>query len=115
MRLVRFGISGEEKPGILGKDGHIRDVSAFLSDFNPSSLGNVALMQQLNAMDLDSLPIVDPQVRIGACVGMPGKIICVGFNSVLHAKEMGVVPVPEADMVVFLKPTCAICGPFDPI
>lgn len=115
MRLVRFGVVGEEKPGILDKDGHIRDVSAIIPDFNPSSFGNAAFMQQLRSIDLDLLPVMDSHVRIGACVGMPGKIICVGFNSRLHAIEMGVVPVPETDMVVFLKPTCAACGPFDPI
>ena len=115
MRAVRFGMMGAEKPGILDTDGHIRDVSSFISDFNPSSLGNMDLMAQLKTIDLGLLPIVDPCVRIGACVGMPGKLICVGFNSRLHAKEMGVEPVPETEMVVFLKPTSAICGPFDPI
>ncbi|HBI22334.1 MAG TPA: 2-hydroxyhepta-2,4-diene-1,7-dioate isomerase [Legionella sp.] len=115
MRWVRFGEMGAEKPGLLDTDGHIRDVSGFISDVNPSSLGNMDLMAQLKTIDLGLLPIVDPSVRIGACVGMPGKLICVGFNSRLHAKEMGVQPVAETEMVVFFKPTCAICGPFDPI
>lgn len=115
MKLLRYGHCGEEKPGVMDAQGNIRDISAFISDISPSYLGNDALMTQLKMLDVEQLPIVDKDARIGACVGMPGKIICVGFNSLLHAREMGITPIEKSDMVVFLKPVSAMCGPFDPI
>lgn len=115
MKLLRYGQPGAEKPGILDVNGDIRDVSAYVVDFNASSLGNENLLQQLQALDLSALPIIDQSVRIGACVDVTGKVICIGFNSRLHAHEMGVIPVPETDMVVFLKPSSSVCGPYDPI
>ena len=90
MKLVRYGQLGHEKPGILDQQGNIRDISAFVTDITASSLGNVALMDQLKALDLNLLDVVDKDTRIGACVGLPGKVICVGFNSKLHATEMGI-------------------------
>ena len=32
MKLLRYGSPGEEKPGILASDGHIRDLSSIISD-----------------------------------------------------------------------------------
>ena len=115
MKLLRYGEAGAEKPGVLDTDGRIRDLSAYIVDFNPSTLSNENLLQQLRALDIHSLPIIDMPVRMGSCVSLPGKLICIGFNSRLHAKEMGITPVPESGMVVFLKPCSSICGPFDPI
>lgn len=115
MKLVRYGNFGEEKPGIIDCDNNIRDISAYVDDLCVRTLENLDLLAQLRALDLEQLPIVDKSVRIGACVERPGKIICVGFNSRLHAKEMGVVCVPDQEMVVFLKPVTSMCGSFDPI
>ncbi len=115
MKLIRYGNLGEEKPGILDGEGNIRDISAFIPDINASSLSNATWMNHLKTQDLNQLPLIDKGARIGACVGMPGKIICVGFNSLLHAGEMGVTPIATYDMVVFLKPVSAMCGPNDPI
>jgi len=115
MKLVRYGNPGEEKPGILDEQGNVRDISGHITDINSFSLGNEALMNHLRILDLTQLPLVHKNIRLGACVAMPGKIICVGYNSLLHAKEMGVIPISTTDMVVFLKPTSSVCGPFDPI
>ncbi len=40
----------------------------------------------------------------------PGKILCIGRNYAEHVREMGdvAVPTPEAEPVVFLKPTTAL-------
>jgi 2,4-diketo-3-deoxy-L-fuconate hydrolase len=32
MKLVRFGARGQEKPGIVGGDGRVKDVSAHVRD-----------------------------------------------------------------------------------
>lgn len=115
MKLVRYGILGHEKPGLLDEQGNIRDLSAYLIDITANSLGNLDLMTELKALDATLLPLIPDNTRIGACVGMPGKLICVGFNSKLHATEMGIQSIDATDMVVFLKAVSSICGPFDPV
>ena len=115
MKLLRFGEPGLEKPGALDDQGNIRDLSTIILDINASTLGNLDWFNQLKNVDLHQLTIISPVVRIGPCVGVPGKVLCVGYNSRLHAQEMGVTPITGTDMVVFLKPSCAVCGPFDPI
>ena len=115
MKWVRYGRSGEEKPGMIDNQGNIRDLSDFITDFSPQYLDHTDLIHQLNRETINELPLIDKTVRLGACLGMPGKVICVGYNSRLHNQQMGVSPLPEKDMVVFLKPNSAICGPYDPI
>lgn len=115
MKLLRFGHLGEEKPGILDNDGHIRDISAYVLDVTPNALSERSTIQQLQALDLSTLPVVDPSVRLGSCVGLVGKVICIGFNSRQHAQEMGVDRSKNHEPVVFMKPTSALSGPNDPI
>ena len=115
MKLLRFGKAGEEKPGLVDEWGNIRDLSHYITDFSPQQVGNVDLIRHLGTLKIDDLPLVNKNTRIGACMGMPGKVICVGYNSRLHTQQMGMTPINNADMVVFLKPTSAICGPNDPI
>ncbi len=115
MKLLRYGNKGEEKPGVLDEHGNIRDLFHYLTDIDPKSLADPSLLMQLNALDHHHLPLVSPDVRIGPCVGAPGKLICVGFNSALHTEQMGIKPIARKDMVVFLKASSSICGPFDPI
>ena len=66
MKLVRFGPAGQEKPGILGDDGVVRDVSSIVTDFTPDNLSDAALDKLRNA-DLASLPAAKPDRRCGAC------------------------------------------------
>jgi len=44
----------------------------------------------------------------------PGKIVCIGLNYALHAKESGVTDLPK-EPVVFMKPPSAVVGPGEPI
>jgi 2-keto-4-pentenoate hydratase/2-oxohepta-3-ene-1,7-dioic acid hydratase in catechol pathway len=115
MKLLRYGNKGEEKPGVLDDSGHIRDLFHYLTDIDSKSLADPSLLMQLQALDLHQLPLVSPDVRIGSCVGTPGKLVCVGFNSALHTQQMGIKPIAKRDMVVFMKPSSSVCGPFDPI
>lgn len=115
MKLIRFGRIGLEKPGILDARGDIRDLSAYLVDLNPEHLADVDLLDVIRQLDLFKLPLVDKTVRIGACVGKPGKLIFAGYNSLGHAKEMGVTINHQSEPIVFMKPSSAISGPFDPV
>jgi len=56
---------------------------------------------------------VDDEIRLGAPLVRPSKIVCVGLNYAQHAAESG-MNVPE-EPVLFFKASSAIVGPYDPI
>lgn len=112
MKLLRYGVAGQERPGILDKQGRIRDLTGTVGDISPATLTPEAL-KRLAGIDLEQLPIVEDKVRIGPCVSGVGKFICIGLNYSDHAAETGKEVPPEP--VVFMKATSAICGPGDPI
>jgi len=110
MKLLRYGPQGQEKPGILDADGHIRDLSAHVADLSGQVLTD---LDRLKSIDPASLPKVDGNPRLGPCVTGTGKFICIGLNYADHAAESGLQVPPEP--VIFMKATSAICGPNDPI
>jgi 2-keto-4-pentenoate hydratase/2-oxohepta-3-ene-1,7-dioic acid hydratase in catechol pathway len=112
MKLARFGELGAERPGIVDQQGRIRDVSAFITDWVGTALDPQAL-EALSAVDLTTLRIVPPDVRLGSPVATPGKIICIGLNYADHAAETG-FEIPKEPLVFFKSPT-ALCGPNDAI
>ena len=112
MKLLRYGAVGQEKPGLLGADGIIRDLSAVVADITGEVL-SVERLAQLAALDENALPRVEAEVRIGVPVAYIGKIVCVGLNYADHAKESG-LPVPT-EPVLFMKATSAITGPNDTV
>jgi 2-keto-4-pentenoate hydratase/2-oxohepta-3-ene-1,7-dioic acid hydratase in catechol pathway len=112
MKLLRYGLPGEEKPGILASDGTIRDLSGLISDLaGPALLPDA--MDKLRQANTSDLPRVAGKPRIGPCVGSVGKFICIGLNYSDHAAESGMA-VP-AEPVVFMKATSSICGPNDDV
>lgn len=112
MKLLRYGTSGQEKPGALASDGSIRDLSSVVSDLAGSSLLPESI-QKLRSLDLSSLPKVAGQPRIGPCVGGVGKFVCIGLNYSDHATESG-MELPR-EPVVFMKATSSISGPDDDV
>ena len=112
MKLLRFGALGAEKPGILDSQGNIRDLSSAVPDIDGQTLSQENL-SRLSAMDVHSLPIVDTDTRLGACVNNVGKFICIGLNYADHAAESN-MPIPD-EPEVFSKFTSAISGPNDNI
>ncbi|KZL26338.1 fumarylacetoacetate hydrolase family protein [Pseudovibrio sp. WM33] len=112
MKLLRYGELNVEKPGVLDADGNIRDLSGVVGDIAGDTLSAEGLAK-IAALDLTSLPVVEGNPRIGACVGNVGKFICIGLNYSDHAAEAG-MEVPK-EPVTFFKATSAICGPNDDI
>ena len=112
MKLLRYGPMGQEKPGMLDSGGTIRDLSGVVGDIDPSTVDDASLAK-LAALDPASLPAVDGNPRIGACVGGIGKMICIGLNYSDHAAETGATPPPEP--IIFMKANSAICGPNDDV
>ena len=111
MKLIRFGDPGAEKPGIVINDQRF-DASALCSDYNQNFFqeGGIA---HLKSQNLDGLPQVSHDVRLGPPVASPSKIICVGLNYRQHAIESGMA-IP-AEPVIFFKAVSALAGPNDPI
>lgn len=112
MKLLRYGEPGAERPGTVDASGRLRDLSGVVADINGEALSPAAL-QTLAAIDVESLPLVDGQPRLGPCVGGIGKFLCIGLNFADHAAESN-LPIPE-EPVLFTKATSAISGPNDPI
>ncbi len=112
MKLVRFGEAGQERPGILDREGRIRDLSQHVADIAGEALTPLGLAA-LRSLDPESLPLAPEGARIGPCVGRVGKFVCIGLNYRDHARESGMA-IP-AEPVVFNKWTSAICGPDDDI
>jgi 2,4-didehydro-3-deoxy-L-rhamnonate hydrolase len=112
MKLVRWGLNGEEKPGIW-VDGKMLDVSAHIRDYDAAFFVGGGLQQLTAALESHSFPVLPANIRLGCPVANPSKIICVGLNYAKHAAETG-APVPT-EPIIFLKATSAITGPYDVI
>ncbi|MDP8603373.1 fumarylacetoacetate hydrolase family protein [Serratia marcescens] len=110
MKLLRYGQPGQERPGMLDTQGRLRDLSQHIADVGGAALLPASLAK-LRALDSATLPLVEGQPRIGACVGGIGKFICIGLNYADHAAETGTA-IPE-EPVVFNKWTSAVIGPYD--
>jgi 2-keto-4-pentenoate hydratase/2-oxohepta-3-ene-1,7-dioic acid hydratase in catechol pathway len=112
MKLLRYGPVGQEKPGLLDRDGKIRDLSGVVRDIDGETLAPAAL-DRLRRLDAATLPLVSGSPRIGPCVGSVPKIVAIGLNYRLHAQEAG-MPIPT-EPIFFMKATTSICGPNDDV
>ena len=112
MKLLRYGPTGEEKPGLMDNDGNIRSLAEHISDINGSTISEEALAT-IRQLDTNNLPLVGEDMRLGPCVGAVGKFLCIGLNYSDHAAESGMSVPSEPE--VFTKATSAICGPDDDI
>lgn len=112
MKLLRYGPVGEEKPGLLDDNGHIRDLSGLIDDITPRTLAPASL-EGLRAIDPKRLPRVDVdgEPRLGVPWNGTPKYIAIGLNYHDHAVESG-MPVP-VEPVIFPKWTSCLCGPND--
>jgi 2-keto-4-pentenoate hydratase/2-oxohepta-3-ene-1,7-dioic acid hydratase in catechol pathway len=110
MKLVRYGAPGREKPGILDKEGRIRDLSKVVKDIDGAMLANDGLAK-IKKAKLDKLPKVSGKPRLGPCVGSVRNFIAIGLNYADHAAEAG-MPLPKEPIIFSKAPTC-ICGPND--
>jgi 2,4-diketo-3-deoxy-L-fuconate hydrolase len=112
MKLLRYGPAGREKPGLLDRDGVLRDLAQELPDFTPEQLSPERL-RRLSGMDPATLPAVAGQQRVGVPIAGIRKFIAVGLNYADHAAEAG-LPVP-AEPVLFTKAISCLSGPNDDV
>ena len=114
MKTLRYRIGKNVKPGIIGKDGKIRDVSSLVADWDSENV-TVEKLYEVKNFDTDSLPIVENNDGIAPCVCKKsvGKFVCIGLNYSDHAEETGQKVPPEP--IIFSKATSAIIGPNDDV
>ena len=98
MRLVRYGETGAEKPGMLDDAGQLRDLSYVIADITPDQLDPIAL-DILRSIEPKTLPTVSGNPRLGAPVSGIGKMICIGLNYKDHADEVGKAPPDEPGLM----------------
>jgi 2-keto-4-pentenoate hydratase/2-oxohepta-3-ene-1,7-dioic acid hydratase in catechol pathway len=110
MRLLRYGASGKEKPGMADRDGNIRDLSKVVSQVDDAMLSprNLARLARVKP---ETLPIVRGNPRLGVPYAGISKFVAIGLNYRDHAEEAG-LPIP-AEPVVFMKASTCLCGPND--
>ncbi|MFG3056277.1 fumarylacetoacetate hydrolase family protein [Kitasatospora sp. NPDC048239] len=112
MKLLRIGPAGEEVPAALGDDGRVFALTGVTSDIDGTFLASGGIDRVRNALAADTLPELDPSdLRVGAPVARPGKVVCIGLNYRDHAEETGAaVPLRP---VVFMKDPSTVVGPCD--
>ena len=85
MRLIRFGQSGEERPGLL-KDGAIVDLRELFPDIPDIGPAFFEAQWPEKLRDSDHSG-TNMKVRLGCPVKSTSKIICLGKNYAEHARE----------------------------
>ena len=114
MKTLRYREGNSVKPGIVDKEGKIRDASSIVDDWDNTTV-TVEKLHSIQSADLSSLPVVDNNVSIAPCVCKQsiGKFICIGLNYSDHAEETGMEVPPEP--IMFMKATSAVIGPNDDV
>lgn len=115
MKLIRFGTKGNEKPGVQQNDGSRLDVSGFGQDYNEEFFGGDGMERLKHWLheNAENCPKVSEEIRLGAPLCRPSKIVCIGLNYAKHAQEAG-MQIPK-EPVLFFKATSAIVGPNDDV
>ena len=112
MKLCRIGELGKEKPALIDKYGNYKDLSSKIKDFNPENL-NFNTIEKIRKININNLPTLNKDLRIGSCVSNPSKFIGIGLNFKDHAEEQN-LSIPK-EPIIFSKFTNSISGPNDDI
>ncbi len=112
MKLVRFGVKGSEKPGLVDRDGKVRDLAGHVADLAGDALAPKSLAK-IATIDPASLPLAADGVRLGAPVAGTRTFIAIGLNYADHARETG-QEIP-AEPILFNKAASCISGPYDDV
>ncbi|MCL1669740.1 fumarylacetoacetate hydrolase family protein [Elizabethkingia ursingii] len=110
MKLIRYGAEGQEKPGVI-IDEKYYDVSHLVNDYDEKFFSGNAIEELKEKIAAGGLTEVNQDVRLGAPLARPSKIVCVGLNYKDHAEETN-MPIPS-EPILFFKSTTALVGPND--
>ena len=112
MKFLRVGERGKEIPAILDDKNNIRNLSNIFKDLTPENL-NFENLDKIKNFDINSLPLLDQNQRIGSCVFKPANFFAIGLNYKAHAAETN-SNTPKEPIVFNKSPNC-IVGPNDDI
>jgi 2,4-didehydro-3-deoxy-L-rhamnonate hydrolase len=112
MKLCRYGLPHQEKPGLVDGAGVLRDLSGYVEDIGVANLGPAGLAA-LRAIDPNILPRIESQPRFGVPFSGTRKFIAIGLNYADHAAESN-LPLPT-EPVVFTKAVSCLQGPNDAV
>jgi 2-keto-4-pentenoate hydratase/2-oxohepta-3-ene-1,7-dioic acid hydratase in catechol pathway len=116
VKLIRVGARGAEVPAVLGEAGERYDVSSITPDFDAAFLGGggiADLQRRWEAGEIQALPTLDADARLGAPIARPGHLVCAGLNYADHAAESGMA-IPE-EPLLFTKAPNTVVGPTDDV
>ena len=112
MKYLRFGDTGNERPGVLADDGTIRDISALVDDITPATIA-AGTLDGFDAARVADCPEVPEGTRLGAPLARPGNFLAIGLNYTQHAIETN-APIPEEPILFNKAPSC-VSGPNDDV
>ena len=112
MKFLRVGERGNEIPAILDDKNNIRNLSNIFKDLTPENL-NFENLDKIKNFDINSLPLLNQNQRIGSCVFKPANFFAIGLNYKAHAAETN-SNTPKEPIVFNKSPNC-IVGPNDDI
>ena len=94
--------------------GRLVDLTGVVDDITGATLAGPDLDRIRAAVDGGELPVLDTEgLRVGAPLGRPGKVVCIGLNYHDHAAETGATLPSEP--VMFLKAPDTVVGPYDDV
>lgn len=118
---MRLGPAGSERPVVRVDDDHFVDVSDITPDFDERFFRDCG-MRELESVVAERIAAgrVHPFIgsdgsreRVGAPIGRPHQILCIGLNYSDHAAESG-MPVPD-EPILFTKSPNTLVGPDDDV
>ncbi len=112
MKLVRYGRPGQEKPGLIDSEGHLRSLEGVIDDFTPENLSDKTIAR-LSKVKIEKLPLVRGKQRMGCPVAGTRKFVAIGLNYKEHAAESG-LPLPK-EPIIFFKAITSLQGPNDDV
>lgn len=113
MNFARLGPVGSEIP-VLQHDGASFDLRPITADIDGAFLAGGGIAAARAALEKGELSELDAaDLRVGAPIARPGKIVCIGLNYADHAAEGGMA-IP-AEPVIFMKDPTTMVGPFDDV
>jgi 2,4-diketo-3-deoxy-L-fuconate hydrolase len=114
MKLIRWGLAGKEKTGVIINDIWY-DTSAFGGDYDEQFFEESGLerLEEFVKANEGNLVEISKEERLGSPIARPSKIVCIGLNYADHAHETNAPLPPEP--ILFMKSTTSMVGPFDNI
>ncbi len=112
MKLLRYGPKGQEKPGLMDRQGVVRDLSPHVADIDAAIISQDGL-RRLGAIDPTSLAPVNATPRLGVPIAGTRKFVAIGLNYADHAAESN-LPIPS-EPIVFNKWISCLQGANDDV